>query len=84
MQGAGFPVIATALEDGRYVVGCIGWFAASVAGWVVCKQCLSVASICQVIGCVLSGHWLVISLRLYANVMLVRLLDGHFSELVRL
>jgi hypothetical protein len=39
------------------VVGGIGWFATSVARWVVCKQCLSVASICQVIGCVLSGHW---------------------------
>jgi hypothetical protein len=48
--------MATATVYFNDVVGGIGWFAASVAGWVVCKQCLSVASICQVVGCVLSGH----------------------------
>jgi hypothetical protein len=48
--------MATATVYFNDVVGGIGWFATSVAGWVVCKQCLSVASICQVVGCVLSGH----------------------------
>ena len=38
------------------MVGGVGWFATSVAGWVVGKQCLSVASIGQVVGCVFSGH----------------------------
>ena len=48
--------MATATVYFNDVVGGVCWFAASVAGWVVCEQCLSVASICQVIGCVLSGH----------------------------
>jgi hypothetical protein len=48
--------MATATVYFNDVVCGIGWFSASVAGWVVCKQCLSVASICQVIGCVLSRH----------------------------
>ena len=64
---------ATAVYFDDVVCG-IGRFATAVAGWVVGKQCLSVASVGQVICCVFSGHKSVISLMLFEDVMLVLIL----------